>query len=337
MADISRCAANNTVVGTMAANFELQVMLPLARSAFEVGFPCIVVMPFEAISIAELNHADSALLFVLPVPDPPLLPRQRWCNYSSHHDYIHRRRQLYRIRLWRMLAATGHDVLGLDPNRRLLKSPIPALGAFRTRNDAQYGAGAPPDIVGGTPGWYLKQYNLHTMYIRSTLHTRRMLAQAEARTFGCWDELVFSEELSWGNGSTPQTLPCCHSACLSLHFTAQPIIPAGRAPFKRCAADDAMPLAAGPPAASRHSWPKKGSKVWRPAAYNTLSIPLHRFGRCTGRDVSCVGLHPACPPPPPPFTREVSLAGKRKEREEAKKRGERHRAERAAKLERGHE
>ena len=336
MADISRCAANNTVVGTTAANFELQVMLPLARSAFEVGFPCIVVMPFEAISIAELNHADSALLFVLPVPDPPLLPRQRWYNYSSHHDYIHRRRQLYRIRLWRMLAATGHDVLGLDPNRRLLKSPIPALGAFRTRNDAQYGAGAPPDIVGGTPGWYLKQYNLHTMYIRSTLHTRRMLAQAEARTFGCWDELVFSEELSWGDGSTPQTLPCCHSACLSTHFTAQPIVPAAGVPSQQqrsCAADDAMlPLAAGPPAAGRHNWPKKGSKAWKPSAYNTLSIPLHRFGRCTGRDVSCVGLHPACPPPPPPFTREVSLAGKRKEREDAKKRGERHRAERAAKL-----
>lgn len=172
------------------------------------------------------------------------------------------------------------------------------------------------------------------MYIRSTSFTRRMLEQAEARTFGCWDELVFSEELSWGDGNTPQTLPCCHSACLLAHVTAQPIVHAASAPPKVCAAGAALPLAAGPPAAGRHSWPKKGSKVWRPDAYNTLSIPLHRFGRCTGRDVSCVGLHPACPPPPPPFTREVSLAGKRKEREDAKRRGERHRAERAARLKR---
>ena len=72
-------------------------------------------------------------------------------------------------------------------------------------------------------------------------------------------------------------------------------------------------------------------RAWRPDAYNTLAIPMHRFGRCTGRDVSCVGLHSDCPPPPPPFTKEVALAGKREEMERARARGIRHRAERAAK------
>ena len=75
--------------------------------------------------------------------------------------------------------------------------------------------------------------------------------------------------------------------------------------------------------------------AWRRNAYNTLQIPMHRFGRCTGRDASCVGLHEHCPPPPPPFTKEVALAGRRKQAEAARLRGMRHRAERATRLLRG--
>ena len=41
--------------------------------------------------------------------------------------------------------------------------------------------------------------------------------------------------------------------------------------------------------------------AWRTDEFNTLHVPLHRFGRCTGRTLSCVGLHADCPPPPPPF------------------------------------
>jgi len=271
------------------------------------------------------------MLHILPPPSPSLLPRSRWCN-ASRKDYTHRRRQLHRMHLWRTVVDLGYNVLGVDPSRRLLLTPLPALDALRTRSGAQYGSGKRPDVVGGTPGWYLKQFTLHTMFIRSTSPTRRLLRQAEARSFGAWDELVFAEELSWGNGSTPETLPCCHSTCLLNHFDSKPVVPSAPSPpWGSCQSDDALPHAEGPPAAGRHNWPKKGSKVWRPAAYNTLAIPLHRFGRCTGRDSSCVGLHPACPPPPPPFTREVSLAGKRREREEARLRGERHRAERAKK------
>ena len=43
-----------------------------------------------------------------------------------------------------------------------------------------------------------------------------------------------------------------------------------------CIADDHPPLADGPPAAGRNAWPTSGKRVWRPAEYNTLSIPLHR-------------------------------------------------------------
>ena len=95
--------------------------------------------------------------------------------------------------------------------------------------------------------------------------------------------------------------------------------------------DDAPPHAPAPPNATSNRWPRdasgslaaSGAKrygttaaglplfqlAWRPDAYNTLHVPLHRFGRCTGRTESCVGLHADCPPPPPPF--DVVMASKK--------------------------
>ena len=96
--------------------------------------------------------------------------------------------------------------------------------------------------------------------------------------------------------------------------------------------DDAPPLAPAPPNATANRWPRdlvsgelatSGARrygttakklplfqlAWRPEAFNTLHVPLHRFGRCTGRTESCVGLHPSCPPPPPPF--DVVIASKK--------------------------
>ena len=93
--------------------------------------------------------------------------------------------------------------------------------------------------------------------------------------------------------------------------------------------DDMPPLAPLPPNKTSNGWPRsadgsiathgvrrygKSAKglpmqlAWRNDSYNTLHVPLHRFGRCTGRTESCVGLHEHCPPPPPPF--DVVLARK---------------------------
>ena len=205
-----------------------------------------------------------------------------------------------------------------------------------------------PDVVGATPGWFLKQYSLGSLWLRSTRATREVVRRAELRVRGCDDEVVFTEELNWGAGSNASTLPCCHSTCLAAQLTTHPLVKRVPATSRvACASDDEPPLAPPPPNASRHGWAdpnrRNGTKrygtsragaplvqlAWRPAEYNTLAIPMHRFGRCTGRDVSCVGLHAHCPPPPPPFTRETALAGKRAEAEKARLRGLRHRAERA--------
>ena len=337
---MQRCAAANhtTIIATtITGRDDLPGVMALARSASDAGYPCVVALPFDTIPGISIQSTSGAL-YVLPPPDPPLLPRSMWCNISHGSQYVHRRRQFHRMRVWSLVLENGFDLLGIDPGRPLVRDPVPALAALTTRADEQYGGGRPPRVVGSTPGWYLKQYGLQgPMWIRSGSATRQLLRRVESRTRGAWDDLVFSEELNWGAGANAT---CCHSECVTKQFlvtstrrhgaAGRRLEASGRRATTNCRADDSPPAADGPPARGRHAWPKRGSsKGWKEAGYNSLSIPLHRFGRCTGRDTSCVGLHPNCPPPPPPFTRAVSLAGKRREREEAKLRGERHRAERA--------
>jgi hypothetical protein len=256
-----------------------------------------------------------------------------------------------RARTWRLLLDAGLNVLGLDSSRRLKRDPLPAFGALRTRAEVQYGAGAAPDMISTTPGWFLKQVGFPMgVWIRSTRATRALLARTEIRVNGCSDETLFTEELNWGAGANAT---CCHAECMAKLTGSEPVVRSyvPQTTEATCAEDGTVPLAPGPPKASRNGWADSrahnGSgikrygttraglplyqRAWREDAYNTLAIPLHKFGRCTGRDASCVGLHPDCPPPPPPFTKEMAVAGRRKEAEAARLRGIRHRAERLAK------
>ena len=331
-----RCALNRTVVASVIGPGALRTALPLARSARDAGFPCVVVLPFGNVNATANDHSD--LLLLLPSLAVPLLPRSQWCR-TTWRDYILRRTQLYRMMLWRNLVELGFDVLGVDTSRRIRRNPLPALVALRTRDEEQYGSGAAPDVIGHTPGFYLKQYSFATpIWIRSTEATRTLLRRAAARSFGALDELVFTEELNWGAGAGAI---CCHSSCLALHFTSSPVVHPIPTPHSTtCATNETrLPLAPPPPNATRHVWPTKtklkaktgavASGPWRPGEYNSLAIPLHRFGRCTGRDGSCVGLHPSCPPPPPPFTRQTSLEMRKADEKKARERGAKHRAERA--------
>jgi len=352
MRTAASCAVNDTVVAAVLYPGALKTLLPLAHSASAASFPCIIAQPFEE---TPLSETDKRVVFLMPVISPPMLPRARWCNRTASSkgagEYWSRRTQFLRVRLWHSLLEAGLNVLGIDASRRLRRNPLPALGSLRTRDDPQYGSSAAPDVVSTTPGWFLKQIGLSTgVWIRSTPATRALLSRTVARVPGCSDETIFTEELNWGVGSNAT---CCHHECIAKQFSTEPVVRSfiPTATPADCAANDtALPLAPPPPNASRNGWadPKarngtgvkrygttKGGlplyqRAWNADAWNTLAIPMHRFGRCTGRDASCVGLHPDCPPPPPPFTREVALAGKRKEAEHARLRGIRHRAERAA-------
>lgn len=314
---VARCALNSAVICTTVATDELQLAVDLGRTARAAGFGCIAVLPFDAVAADGLDASDRGLLALLPPPTPPLLPRPQFCG----KQYLSRRRQFHRMRLWRMLLEAGFHVLGVDPMLRLDRNPLPALGVLRVRADglqvageAYLGAGSSPDVVGGTPGFSLKQIYTYCVWLRSTPATRLLLAQAEARTFGGQDAQVLSEELNWGAGANAS---CCHSNCLAKQFSVAKPPPA---PARPCASQAELPLAPPPPNRTRNTWPPPGTaKAWKPAAYNALPMAAHHFGRCTGRDVACSGLHETCPPPPPPYTRQAALAESRRKRGGAKK------------------
>jgi len=325
------CAKQNTVIASAVAPDGLATILPLADSAIASGFACIVVQPVEAFRTAVPEK-----ILPLPLPVPALLPRGRWCNKSAS-DYLKRRLQFHRVRLWRILLDLGLDVLGLDASLRLRHDPLPAIHSMHCRLDLQYGSGARADVVGATPGWYLKELYLQNVWLRSTAATRALVGQTEMRTWGLYDQTAFTEEANWGAGANAT---CCHTNCLAAQLTKEPVVKVRASKASKasaavvCAPDDgALPRAPPPPNATRHAWPTRGKAIWRPDAYNDLKIPLHRFGRCTGRDATCdpvTSVHASCPPAPPPFTREISIASRRRDVEAARARNERKRMAKAA-------
>ena len=348
------CARNGTVVAVVLGDDPPSALLPLAASAEAFGFPCIVVQPFAPLS----QPWASPRLLMLMAPQPPLLPRSRWCNSSA--AYTARRIELHRMRMWMSLLEQGLSVFGLGIKNLLLRDPLPAIAAMRTR------AGTIPAVLGHTPGWFAKHFYLSSpFFVRATPATRALLRAAAARVRGAHEDVVFSEELNFGAGSQAA---CCHTECLGKGLVGTAAVPPRRTPpaaawppsppmldtdarvessapaqsrhwpnGAQCRArgltyDDVPPLAPAPPNATANRWPRDPASgelaafgarrygttakklplfqlAWRPDAFNTLHVPLHRFGRCTGRTESCVGVHPSCPPPPPPF--DVVLAGKK--------------------------
>ena len=104
---VARCALDSAVICTTVATDELQLAVNLGRTARAAGFGCIAVLPFDAVAADGLDASDRGLLALLPPPTPPLLPRPQFCG----KQYLSRRRQFHRMRLWRMLLEAGFHVL----------------------------------------------------------------------------------------------------------------------------------------------------------------------------------------------------------------------------------
>ena len=340
-----RCSNNNTVVATVASTAYAPALLQLGSSASAVGFPCVLVQPMDAEH--GLPTPVPASLLMLPVPEPALLPRRQWCEVQSHR-YGHRRAQLFRVRLWRMVLDRGLDLLAVDAVLRFTASPLPHVHGF-----VSSAFGQPVEVLGAQPGYagwgFSKAFRTTAIWLRSTERTRALLRHVENRTFGGVDQLVLSEELNFGPPFA--NVSCCHTPCLGappldcprgpthLHATTAPgprprhlaagglfdprptKVDKGWSPPPLRCRDDAPP-AAPPPLATRLRW----TKPWRPDADNELAARFLRFGRCTAkarhparaprpRTLPCTHLHrPAFTPPrssrfPPLATGELVRAG----------------------------
>jgi len=162
----------------------------------------------------------------------------------------------------------------------------------------------------------------------------------------CHTECLAKQVITVGAMSPSKSAPQARPASSGADATPPPLLdsrtetavgtPREPSNAAQCAAigqpfDDTPPLAPAPPNATANRWPRSAADgslaahgsvrygttargtplmqlAWRADSYNTLHVPLHRFGRCTGRTESCIGLHTSCPPPPPPFG--VVLASK---------------------------
>lgn len=292
------CAVQNTVVGTVASASYAVGLMTLADSAASVGFPCVVVQPFDWFE--QLGHDRVASL---PVPSPPLLPRTMWCK-ELRHQYGWRRSQLHRVRLWRVVLEHGLDLLAMDLDHMVgAVSPVNWLRSVYAPPEmrshlpktASSARAMPADVIAVWDGPGYRYLNVGIMWLRSTDGTRELSRRAENRSWAGWEQQVFNEELNFN--SELAGVRCCHTACLK-HFcrasNASKRLPqktgaGAKARQKDDGEDrcrDSLPWAAAPPALSTEPW----ARLWTPEAevHRSRHTANRKVGRCNHVDNVCV-------------------------------------------------
>ena len=112
------CAANGTVVATVATSWEAARVRALAASVARAGFGCLVVQ-----SNAPQPQMAGQHVVLLPPPVPALVPRRRWCRRQAL--YARRLRELHQALLWRIVLDSRLDLLAVDTELVLVSSPLP--------------------------------------------------------------------------------------------------------------------------------------------------------------------------------------------------------------------
>ena len=298
----SRCAIDNTVIGTVASASFLPGLHALANSAHALGFRCVVVQAFDWFD--GLKHVRFS---PLPIPEPPLLPRPHWCTEKMSIRHGWRRSQLYRSRMWRAVLEMGLDLLALDldwnlgnvPPLRLLRMAFaPAQRSTAEQPPTPQAARrATADVVAVWDGPNNRYLNVGNMWVRSTMATIELARRSENRSFTGWEQQVFNEELNFN----PELLSvrCCHTVCLKrIMNTTKISVPKndkqgleervhveGRT-LQRCS--NSQPPTLLPPSLSRESW----ANAWDPTGVyeaNTSKHAVHRkYGRCNLPENACV-------------------------------------------------
>lgn len=264
-------------MATVATSSDVDELRALSNSAIQVGFQCVVVQPATELPLPDDVHRQ---VITLPRPTPPLAPRRRWCHDAD--NFVGRRAELHRARLWRTVLHGQLDLLAIDVASSLASNPLPHLHSLAA-HDSDY-----PQVVGMSDGWYLRH---ELIWVRSTEHTRALAAIAENRTWATGFQLAWNEELSYRRGF--KNVSCCFTRCIGRFVKQTQQQPGHRATAVTLVESDCLrdagsrkPLvAADPPRDSRVRWTKPG---WRSDRYNT-----HRAGstdsasRCTRESNSC--------------------------------------------------
>ena len=269
------CAANGTVVATVATSWEAARVRALAASVARAGFGCLVVQ-----SNAPQPQMAGQHVVLLPPPVPALVPRRRWCRRQAL--YARRLRELHQALLWRIVLDSRLDLLAVDTELVLVSSPLPHLHSLATHGVAT------PDVVGTRRTWDLRH---DLLWVRSTAATREVAARAESRTWGT--SFAFAEELSYGEANAS----CCNTQCLRRFVRTNPFTDAGAAGAKigRCQ-DETGPVArraAASPPRSRLRW--RGT--WHPSRFNPVAS-TDRLAKCTWPRSGCFWRAPAEPAAP---------------------------------------
>ena len=222
-APLAECVTWGVVAGTVASSAYADALVFLSQSAHAAGFRCVVVQPFENVTISNgFQRKNLTYVRSLTLPAASLIPRNMWCNASAvnnvntaHYSLQRhgwRRSHLYRTRLWRSILEHGYDMLSVDldwtfVDLRLqpLQPPdslVPMLRAVRTINNE------PVDVVSIHDGQARMLLNVGLVFLRSTIATIQLARRVENRSFGAWEQALFNEELNFGTDE----ISCCHVA-----------------------------------------------------------------------------------------------------------------------------
>ncbi|KAL3909540.1 MAG: hypothetical protein SGPRY_009390, partial [Prymnesium sp.] len=166
----------------------------LAHSAHRhAGYPCIVVQP----SHNDHPSLDHPLLLRLRTPEA-LLPL---CGTVGPADgYGWRRMQLHKWELWRTLSTLGLHIFAIDTDWMFRAAdPVPSLLAL------------PFDLYSYYDARPCCMLNTGATFLRSTPVTRALVLRAHNRSFGGWEQAVFSEELFLNREFA--SLRCCRTGC----------------------------------------------------------------------------------------------------------------------------
>jgi hypothetical protein len=253
---------------------------------------------------ARLGHAHTSLAH-----KHTTRPRFRTAN----HAYTALELVLVQMKMWRAVVGAGWDLLALDLDFNLKRSPVPQLHALTAPTDCPphtpasrcHVSRVSADVVAAYDGPRYKLLNVGNIWIRSTSSTRALVDRVANRTWLGWDQLILTEELAFNRAFAG--IGCCHTRCFrSVGRKGLEVVDKTKQGYAQrikleggkdvCEARVAH-SALGPPTGTRYKWnrhicykcPANSTPGWTVDNYNAMSENYLRYGKCSAPSHACQG------------------------------------------------